>query len=52
MQVDVADAASRRNKLLEEANSEYARLKRDPKHWKEELDERALWDRTLADGTR
>jgi hypothetical protein len=39
-----------RKRFIEECNAAYARLRADPKAWKEELEERALWDRTLADG--
>jgi len=40
----------RRTLLLEATNAAYAELRKDPKAWKEELEERALWDTTLADG--
>jgi len=36
--------------LLEENNRAYAALADDPEKWKEELEERRLWDNTLADG--
>jgi hypothetical protein len=36
--------------LIGETNRAYAVLKADPKAWKEERQERALWDGTLADG--
>jgi hypothetical protein len=39
-----------RKRFLEECNRAYARLRADPKAWKEELDERRLWDHSLADG--
>lgn len=39
-----------RERLLDEANAAYARLKCDPEAWKEELAERKLWDGTLSDG--
>lgn len=39
-----------RRTFLENANAAYARLRADPKAWKEELAERALWDRTSLDG--
>lgn len=39
-----------RKRFLEECNRAYARLRADPKAWKEELEERRLWDNTLADG--
>ena len=39
-----------RKRFIDECNAAYARLRADPKAWKEELEERALWDCTLADG--
>lgn len=39
----------RRNRILEQANQAYARLKKDPEVWQELLEERAQWDSTLAD---
>jgi len=39
-----------RKRFLEECNRAYARLRSDPKAWKEELEERRLWDNTLGDG--
>jgi hypothetical protein len=41
-----------RDRFLDEVNAAYAALRSDPKAWKEEEAERALWDRTLADGLR
>ena len=40
----------RRQQFLEEASRAYGALKANPKAWKEELAERALWDATLSDG--
>jgi hypothetical protein len=40
----------RRQKIVDAANAAYARMKRDPKVWNQELRERALWDCTLLDG--
>lgn len=31
-------------------NAQYADLRNDPVAWAQELEERALWDATLADG--
>ncbi|HXX93354.1 MAG TPA: toxin-antitoxin system protein [Planctomycetota bacterium] len=42
----------RRKCFLEEANQAFAALKKDKKAWKAELDERRLWDSTLADESR
>jgi len=39
----------RRQQFLEEANRCYARLRADDTAWKEELDERRVWEGTLAD---
>ena len=41
----------RRSQLLRETNKAYARLRQKPKAWEEEVEERAIWDNTLADGT-
>jgi len=49
--IDDAEERLRREKFLADANAAYATLKRNPKLWKEELDERAWWESTLADGT-
>jgi hypothetical protein len=40
----------RRRLFLEEANQAFAELRKDPTAWQEELEERRIWDRTLADG--
>ena len=37
-------------RLLEETNRAYAALRSDPDAWKEERQERTLWDETLSDG--
>ena len=52
MQAILDEAIERyeREKFLDEANAAFARLKSDPKAWKEELAERAIWDQTLSDG--
>ena len=39
-----------RDKFLDEVNAAFANLRSDPKAWKEEQAERALWDKTLKDG--
>jgi hypothetical protein len=36
--------------FLEACNAAYTELKQDPERWQEELEERALWEATLADG--
>jgi predicted DNA-binding protein len=48
--LDEAIEHYQRERLLDEANRAYARLKSDPGAWKEELTERGQWDATLADG--
>lgn len=40
----------RRDRFFREVDEAYARLQADPEAWQEELDERRLWDATLADG--
>jgi predicted transcriptional regulator len=40
----------RRKRFWEEVNAGYAALRSDPKAWKEELEERALFEGTLMDG--
>jgi predicted transcriptional regulator len=40
----------RREQFFAELDAAYARLQGDPVAWEEELAERALWERTLADG--
>ncbi|MEW6735432.1 MAG: ribbon-helix-helix protein, CopG family [Acidobacteriota bacterium] len=36
--------------FINEVNAGYAKLRSDPQAWKEELEERAVWDNTLMDG--
>jgi hypothetical protein len=48
--LDEAVEQLRRLKFLAQANAAFAALKADPSAWKEELDERKLWERTLSDG--
>ena len=48
--LDEAIDQYQRNKFLDEVNAAYARLRADPKAWKEELAERKDWDGTLMDG--
>jgi hypothetical protein len=52
MSAILADAIQelRRTRLLRQTNEAYARLRQDPKAWREETAERSLWDSTLADG--
>jgi hypothetical protein len=39
-----------RKRFLDECNRAYGRLKADPKAWKQELEERKVWEQTLSDG--
>lgn len=48
--LDDAIEAYRRQRFLEDANRAFAALRKDPKAWKAELEERKAWDSTLADG--
>jgi hypothetical protein len=48
--LDKAIENYRREEFLRAANRDYAALRRNPKAWKEELGERELWERTVADG--
>lgn len=48
--LDRAIERYRRERFLRAANSDFETLKQDPKAWKEELRERALWEQTLSDG--
>jgi len=50
--LDAAIERYEREIFLDEANAAYARMKADPKTWKEELAERRLWDVTLMDGLK
>jgi hypothetical protein len=48
--LDEAIEYYQRDKFLDDVNASFARLRNDPKAWKEEQAERALWDKTLSDG--
>ncbi len=52
MQDVLAEAVElyRRQRIIEQANAAYAALRSDPHAWQEELEERRMWDTTLADG--
>jgi predicted DNA-binding protein len=50
--LDEAIERYQRDSFLDDVNSAYADLRKDPKAWKEEQAERALWDKTLADGLK
>ena len=40
----------RRRRFLEGLNEDFKALKEDEQAWQEELEERAMWDKTLLDG--
>lgn len=42
----------RREVFLRQANAAFAALKSDEEAWREELKERELWDKTVADGEK
>lgn len=48
--LDEAIEQYRRDRFFRELNEGYARLQANPQAWKEELDERSLWDSSLTDG--
>ncbi len=48
--LDEAIEQYRRDRFFRELAEGYARLQADPQAWQEELDERRVWDSTLADG--
>lgn len=48
--LDQAVERYRRARFLRGANADFAALRQDARGWKEEHNERTLWDQTLADG--
>jgi hypothetical protein len=50
--LDRALEVYRREVFLRQANVAFADLKSDEEAWKEELEERGLWDNTVGDGTK
>jgi hypothetical protein len=48
--LDRALEVYRREVFLRQANVAFANLKSDEEAWREELEERELWDNTVADG--
>ena len=48
--LDNAVEVYRREVFLEQTSRSFEALKEDPKAWHEELEERALWEASLADG--
>lgn len=49
--LDRAVEAYRRQAFIEALNSDFAALKEKPQDWAEEMEERKLWEQTLADGS-
>ena len=47
--LDRAIERYRRESFLRAANSEFQALKGDPRAWKQEVQERQVWEQTLAD---
>lgn len=50
--LDRALEVYRREVFLRQANVAFADLKSDEEVWREELEERELWDNTVADGEK
>jgi hypothetical protein len=50
--LDRALEVYRREVFLRQANVAFADLKSNEEAWKEELEERELWDNTVADGMK
>ncbi|MBS1828560.1 MAG: toxin-antitoxin system protein [Acidobacteria bacterium] len=48
--LDEAIEHYQREKFMDEVNAAYARLKSDPKEWREEQEERDAWEATDSDG--
>jgi len=48
--LDQAVEEYRRAVFLDKLDADYAALRADPEAWREELEERKLWDNTIADG--
>ena len=48
--LDHAISNYRRTVFLEKLNGDFAALRSNPDAWKEEQEERQLWEQTIADG--
>ncbi len=48
--LDRAVEVYRRQSFLEALNADFAILRAQPEEWAEEMQERELWEQTLADG--
>ncbi len=49
-ELDQVVESFRRQRLLEETNAAFSRLRADPQAWQEEIAERQTWEATLSDG--
>lgn len=45
-----ASDSNHRDRLLDDTNAAFARLKSQSEAWTEEITERGAWDETVADG--
>ena len=50
MILDEAIESYQRDKFLDEVNTAFAALRKNRKAWRKEQEERALWDKAIADG--
>ena len=50
--IDEAIESYRRHLFLERANASFAALQTDSKAWKDEEEERKVWEATLSDGLK
>ena len=50
MILDEAIESYQRDKFLDEVNTALAALRKNRKAWRKEQEERALWDKAIADG--
>ena len=48
--LDKAVERYRRERFMEAANEDYRALRRDSKAWKQELQEREVWEQSISDG--
>jgi len=48
--LDKAIERYRRERFLRSANEDYQAVKHGPQAWQQELEERAAWEQSLADG--
>lgn len=48
--LDEAVEQLRRARILAQTNKAFAALRNNPKAWRQEVEERAMWESTLSDG--